>query len=214
MMDLASFGPLVGSLIQAGSPMISTALQMGIGEIPIVGGIVGPLVGMAAPEIVRMIAQKLGAPPNATPDQLAAKITADPSGARAALASLEEAHSFTLAQQKQADDYAVASQAQQVAIGTAQISNPSLFIAGPRPMIEWGLGGLLMVAKTLPFAVWGLANIGLHLTAPPDMDITTLGFIAALLGVTVASHAATQITGTAPTKIGGTSTVAVVKRAR
>jgi len=211
-MDLTSFGPLVGSLIQAGSPMISTALQMGIGEIPIVGGIVGPLVGMAAPQIVRMIATQLGAPADATPAQITAKIQDDPQGARAALASLESQHQFALAQQKQADDYAVTSQAQQVAIGTAQISNPSLFIAGPRPMLEWSLGGLLMVAKTLPFAVWALANAGMRLTAPPDMDITTLGFIAALLGVTVASHAATQITGTAPTRIGGTSTVAVVKR--
>ena len=67
MIDLTAFGPLVGSLIEAGSPMISTALQMGIGEIPIIGGIAGPLVGMEAPAIVSLIAQKLGAPADATP---------------------------------------------------------------------------------------------------------------------------------------------------
>ena len=211
-MDLASFAPLIGSLLQAGSPMISTALQIGIGEIPIVGGIAGPLVGMAAPNIVRMIAEKLGAPPDATPAQLATKIDADPAGAKAALASLEEQHTFSLAQQRQTDEFALGSQAQQVAIGTAEISNPSFFIAGPRPMLQWSLGSLLVIAKTLPFAVWGLLNLGIRLSAPPDMDTATFAFIAALLGVTVAARAAGQATGTATNRIGGTSTVAIVKR--
>ncbi len=154
-MDLSSFGPLVGSLIQAGSPMISTALQMGIGEIPIVGGIVGPLVGMAAPQIVRMIATQLGAPADATPAQIAAKIQDDPQGAKAALASLESQHQFALAQQKQADDYAVASQAQQVAIGTAEVENPRWYVAGWRPAIGWGLGALVLASFALPYLVWG-----------------------------------------------------------
>lgn len=213
-MDLTSFGPLVGSLIQAGSPMISTALQMGIGEIPIVGGIVGPLVGMAAPQIVRMIATQLGAPADATAAQITAKIQDDPQGARAALASLESQHQFALAQQKQADDYAVASQAQQVAIGTAEVENPSFFLGGARPAIMWGLGALVLASFTLPYLVWGLLVFGLHIPAPPALDPTAIAILAALLGVGMTARSVDKATGTATTRIGGTSTVAVLKRAR
>ncbi len=213
-MDLTSFGPLVGSLIQAGSPMISTALQMGIGEIPIVGGIVGPLVGMAAPQIVRMIATQLGAPADATPAQITAKIQDDPQGARAALASLESQHQFALAQQKQADDYAVTSQAQQVAIGTAEVENPRWYVAGWRPAIGWGLGALVLASFTLPYLVWGLLVFGLHIPAPPALDPTAIAILAALLGVGMTARSVDKATGTATTRIGGTSTVAVLKRAR
>ncbi len=210
-LSLTAFEPLLKSLASAGLPYLGTAV--GAMLTPVLGPF-GMLVSPAINLALSGITTALGIPDTSTPQQIADVVATDPTGAKAKLAALEEQHRFALQGQKHADDYAVTSQAQQVAIGTAEISNPSLFIAGPRPMIEWGLGGLLMVAKTLPFAVWALANAGLRLTAPPDMDITTLGFIAALLGVTVASHAATQITGTAPTKIGGTSTVAVVKRGR
>ena len=187
MIDLTAFGPLVGSLIEAGSPMISTALQMGIGEIPIIGGIAGPLVGMEAPAIVSLIAQKLGAPADATPTQLAAKIQADPIGAKAALASLEEQHKFDLA-----------SQAQQVGINTVEATSGDKVAAWARPAILWGLGALLMLSSGLPFLVWGFVNIGVSLTNPPRLDATATGILAALLGVTVAVHAATS---TVPRKV-------------
>lgn len=189
-MDLASFGPLVGSLLQAGAPMISTALQMGIGEIPIIGGIAGPLVGMAAPNIVSLIAQRLGAPADATPAQLSAKIDADPNGAKAALASLEEEHSFDLA-----------SQAQQVGTNTTEAQSGSLFVAGWRPMIGWSLGGLVMLSFTLPYLVWGIAVAGWTLPAPPPLDPQAIAILSALLGISVLARSVDKARGTATTVI-------------
>ncbi len=214
-MDLTSFGPLVGSLIQAGSPMISTALQMGIGEIPIVGGIVGPLVGMAAPQIVRMIATQLGAPADATPAQITAKIQDDPQGARAALASLESQHQFALAQQKQADDYAVTSQAQQVAIGTAEVENPSFFLGGARPAIMWGLGGLMMLSFCLPYPLWLATWFGAHPPPPPTIDPQALYILGALLGVTVVSRSVDKAIGTQTVGLGpGSAKVSIAAKKR
>ncbi len=184
-MDLTSFGPLVGQLLQAGAPMISTALQMGVGEIPIVGGIAGPLVGMATPNIVKMIAQKLGAPPDATPQQLADRMAADPAGAKAALASLEAEHTFDLA-----------SQAQQVGLRTVEAQSGDKVAARAIPAMLWGLGALLMLSGGLPFLVWALVNVGIRLTAPPTLDPSTLGILSALLGVAAATHVATS----APTR--------------
>ncbi len=190
-MDLASFAPLVGSLLQAGAPMISTALQMGIGEIPIVGGIAGPLVGLAAPDIVRSIAAKLGAPPDATPAQLAAKINADPAGAKAALASLEEQHSFDLA-----------SQAQQVALDTVEARNPSVFVGGWRPLLAWSLGALVMLTFALPYPLWVLAALGVALPPPPALDPQALAMLSALLGLTVVARSADKRAGVDTVAVG------------
>ncbi len=50
--------------------------------------------------------------------------------------------------------------------------------------------------------------------APSSITSATLGFIAALLGVGMTARSVDKATGTATTRIGGTSTVAVLKRAR
>ena len=101
------------------------------------------------------------------PPQLAAKIQADPIGAKAALASLEEQHKFDLA-----------SQAQQVGINTVEATSGDKVAAWARPAILWGLGALLMLSSGLPFLVWGFVNIGVSLTNPPRLDATATGILA------------------------------------
>lgn len=219
-MDLKSFGPLIGALINAGSPAIGGVVTLLL--TPEIGPLAS-LVGGGVSDILPRIAQALGAPADSTPEQITSTINADPSAAQAKLATLEEEHSSTLATLKQNQDYAlanakqqqdadVAGQAQQVALNTVEISNPSMFVAGPRPMIMWGLGGLLVMSVALPYVCWIFAQFGVALTAPPPMDRDAMVIIASLLGVVGAMRSVDKATGTAATGVGGTSKIAIASK--
>lgn len=208
-MDFTAYGPLVGELLKVGAPMISTALQMGIGEIPVVGGVVGPLVGLTAPSIVSMIAAKLGAPADATPQQVADKIAADPDAARQALASLEEQHRFELARQKQADDAdlakseeldrtALSGDAMQAELDRQAAASSNFFVYGPRPAVMWGLGAVTLLYAMAPLFRWVLRGLtGRDWGDPPELPWYVWLGLFALLGIVSALRSYDKKSGTA-----------------
>lgn len=208
-LSLTAFEPLLKSLATAGLPYLGTAV--GAMLTPVMGPF-GMLVSPAINLAVSGITTALGIPDTSTPQQIADVVATDPAGAKAKLSVIEEQHRFALQGQKETDDYAVASQAQQVAIGTAEVENPRWYVAGWRPAIGWGLGALVLASFTLPYLAWGLLVFGLHIPAPPALDPTAIAILAALLGVGMTARSVDKATGTATTRIGGTSTVAVVKR--
>ena len=187
-MDLTSFGPVVGQLLNAGSPAISTVLQMAIGEIPIIGGVAGPLAGMAAPRIISMIAGQLGVnDPDADTAAVAQKVVdtiqADPDAAKAKLASLEAEHTFALGMR----DRDVAGQAQQVDLLKSDTQAGGL-AALWRPLTALGIGFILALELLLPYVVW-LATWVVQRGVPPALpeprfDVT-VALISGILGLGV-----------------------------
>jgi hypothetical protein len=179
-MDVKTFGPLVGELLNAGSPAISTALQMAVGTIPVIGGVAGPLVGMSAPMVLSMIAGQLGVnDPGAPPEVVAQKVTdtiaADPHAAEDKLAGLEAQHTFTLS-----------SQGQQIDLLKLDAGRPGL--AGlARPLTMLGIGFMLALELGLPYIAWAAQWATGHAPPPlpePRFDVT-VALISGLLGLGV-----------------------------
>lgn len=186
-MDASVFGPVVGQLLKAGSPAISTALQLAAGEIPFAGAVVGPLVGMTAPRVISMIAGQLGVnDPDATTEAVAEKVTdtiaADPAGAQAKLASLESEHTFALGMR----DKDTADAAQQVGLLAADATSASWLARSWRPLTALGLAGFLGLQLVLPYLVWAAQWAGGSPPALPEprFDVT-VAVLSGLLGLGV-----------------------------
>ena len=184
-MDLKALGPVVGALLNAGAPTISTALQMAAGEIPVIGGLIGPLAGLAAPRVISMIAGQLGVnEPDASPEEVAdtvvKTINADPDGAKAKLATLESEHSFTLSSR----DKDNTDQAQQIELLKIDTNAGGWLARNWRPLVAMGLGIFLGLQLVLPYLVWAMQSAGLH-PAPlpePRFDVT-VAMLTGLLGL-------------------------------
>lgn len=201
-MDVKAFGPLVGELLNAGSPAISTALQMAVGTIPVIGGVAGPLVGMSASMVLSMIAGQLGVnDPDAPPEVVAQKVTdtiaADPHAAEDKLAALEAQHTFTLS-----------SQSQQTALLALDATSGSWMARNWRPLTALGLAGFLGLQLVLPYVVWAatwLLQGGLPPALPEPRFDVTVAVLSSLLGLGVLRTA---------DKVAATSAVKAVAPAR
>jgi len=69
----------------------------------------------------------------------------------------------------------------QIAIDTAEASNPTLFVSGWRPFIGWTCGsGLAYQFVAAPLLTWGAALAG-HPVVTPSLDLSTL--LTLLLGM-------------------------------
>lgn len=203
-MNAKDFAPLVGALLKAGSPAIAGALTLAL--TPAIGPL-APLVGGGVGDILPRIAMALGAPDDATPQTLADKVDADPDAAQTALAQVEAEHKFTIDKAAQDQAYLLQTQSQQLQVNTTEAQNPSMFVAGWRPAIGWGLGGLVLATFVLPYPVWVLAAFGVHLPPPPVLDPQAIYILSGLLGITVAARSIDKLTGTASPAIGGVSKI-------
>ena len=202
-MDLKTLGPVVGALLNAGAPAISTVVQMAFGEIPVVGGVIGPLVGMALPSVLSSIAGNLGiSTTDKTPEALAGDITtaidADPDGSKARLATLESQHTFDLANR----DKDIAQTGQQVEILKLDASSGSWLGRNWRPLCATGLALFLGMQLVTPYIVWLASWMGLSPPVPPEprFDVT-VAMLSGLLGLGVMrSFDKTQGTAAGQTK--------------
>ena len=166
-LDVHSFEPLLKSLAVAGLPYLGTAV--GAMLTPVMGPfgmLVSPGINLAVSEITKA----LGIPDTSTPQQIADTVAADPEGAKAKLASLEEQHRFELAQQKQADDRTVTTQAQQTSVNLVEAQSESRVARWARPAMLWGFGALVLASFTLPYGVWFLRCFGVDVPQPPAVD--------------------------------------------
>lgn len=186
-MDFTAFGPLVGSLIQIGTPAISTAVQMAVGEIPVFGGIAGPLAGMGAHAVMGAIASKMGVSlatddPATSAGTLATAIAADPDGAKQKLAELESEHTYNLATR----DKDNADAAQQIGLLTLDAASSSRLARSWRPLTALGLAAFLGLQLVLPYVVWAAQWMGGHPPALPEprFDVT-VAVLSGLLGLGV-----------------------------
>ena len=165
---------------KANAPFVEQAITVAL------SGLSGPLSVFVSPAlnmIFPMVNQALGLAADTPPEQTAAAIEADPDAAKDKLAGLAEDHQFQLATQKQGQDFALAGQAQQIAVNQVEAQNPSWVVAGWRPMAAWGcVAGLALDVLVCPLLQYAAAWIGR--VAPPSPDSSVLvGLLGALLGL-------------------------------
>lgn len=180
--SVQSFVPLAEALGKAGLPLLETGFTalVATAGAPYGGGLASAALNKY---VFPAINVALGLDADAPPDQAAATVAADPTGAADKLAAVQEEHSFLLQGAKMEADAAATVAAQQQALNLDAQKQDSFFVRGPRPAMLWGLGLLLMLYKGSPWVVWVLTNAGHVLTPPPPMDTDTFYFVAALLGV-------------------------------
>lgn len=204
-LDFQSFKPLIGALESAGLPVLSTVLAAAFGPA---GFVVGPALAILMPIINR----QLGLNEDAAPQQAADLITADPAAAKDKLAAVQEDHAYLLQSAKQAQDFQLAAQGQQVAINTAEATNPSWFVAGWRPATCWALVLNLVLIIFVPWIVWLALCVGFRLPdAPATNTELVIGMISALLGLG-AMRSYDKSKGTAAARIGGPSPAPVTAK--
>ena len=201
------FKPLVPALETAGLPILSKVIEVAVGMIPVAGPFVSMLVAPALSALLPTINTSLGIDPETPPDQTAAKILSDPEDAQSKLAAVQEQHSWLLDTMKEANDSALKMQQQQVDVNTVEAQNPSMFVAGWRPAMGWGFGGVVLVAFVMPYVTWFLQNFGLHLSDFPKADPQAIDILVALLGLTTLTRSFDKLKGTASNDIGGTTKV-------
>lgn len=190
-LDVRSFEPLLKSLAGASLPYLGTAV--GALLTPVMGPfgmLVSPGINLAVSEITKA----LGMPDTSTPQQIADTVNADPASAKDKLASLEEQHRFELAQQKQADERAVAGQAQQTSVNLVEAQSESRFARAARPAMIWGFGALVLTSFALPYAVWFLLCWGFKIPAPPAVDPHAIEILSGLLAITVVARSVDKAT--------------------
>lgn len=86
----------------------------------------------------------------------------------------------------------------QIEINKIEASSASLFIAGARPFLFWGLS-IILISH---LAIWNLVETlnslcGLHLTQVGQLDSMTMGLLSSLIGIGVLSRTAEKISGVA-----------------
>lgn len=84
----------------------------------------------------------------------------------------------------------------QAAIDQVEAASSSLFIAGARPFLFWGLSSCLV----FHLVVWNLVETlnslcGLHLTQVGQLDPMTMGLLSSLIGIGVVARTAEKISG-------------------
>lgn len=198
---LDEFKSLIPALETAGMPILSTLFTAAISPYT---GPFAPLIVSAAVGLVPVINKALGIAEDAPADQTAAKIMSDPVDAQSKLASVQEDHQYTLDLVKQANDYQLQSQAQQVGLNTIESQNPSAFIGGWRPALSWMLVAALGFYVFLPYVAWFFQQFGLNITAPPPIDAMVVGLLCAVLGVNSVARTTEKATGVDTPHFGGT----------
>lgn len=191
-LDFDTFKPLISALETAGLPVLSTVLAVAFGPAGIV---VGPALGVLVP----MINRALGLDEDATPQQAADAIAADPDAAKDKLAAVQEDHSYLLQSAKQVQDFTLAAQGQQTALIALDEQSPSIFLRGWRPAAAWiCVTALGLDTVVIPTAAWVAALYGRTLPAPPDTT-ALLALLTALLGLG-AMRSFDKAKGTTPVK--------------
>lgn len=71
----------------------------------------------------------------------------------------------------------------QTETNTAQAQHDSLFVAGPRPFIMWGLGGILVLYFLLSTGISFAIAIGYQVVPMPPLDPMLRDIILGLLGL-------------------------------
>lgn len=129
------------SLAKAGLPLLATMLAT----------IAPPPIGAIAEIIMPSISAALGLAPGATPADVTAAINADPNGANAKLAQVQEANSSLL-------DFAKV----QADLDTKEADSGSLFVSGWRPAFGW----LCVITTAYQMAA---AAVGYGHVVPPEV---------------------------------------------
>lgn len=175
-LNFQSFKPLINALETAGLPVLSTVLAAAFGPA---GMVVGPALGILVP----MINRALDLDEDATPQQAADAIVADPDAAKDKLATVQEDHSYLLQSAKQMQDFTLAAQGQQTALLAIDAQSQSIFVRGWRPAAAWiCVTALGLDTVVIPTAAWVAALYGRTLPAPPDTT-ALLALLTALLGL-------------------------------
>ncbi len=83
---------------------------------------------------------------------------------------------------------------EQAKINEVEAASASMFIAGARPFLFWGLSILLLVHLTLWNVIDALNSlVGTHITQIGQIDPITLSLLSAILGIGIVSRTAEKI---------------------
>lgn len=98
----------------------------------------------------------------------------------------EQTAKITLAIQQDKETFDLLSQ--QAETNAQEASNPSIFVAGWRPFIGWGLGSIVVFYAFLTLMVnFGIA-LGYHVATFPPLDPMVRDIIMGMLGLNIGSR--------------------------
>lgn len=206
-LNLSSFEPVLKALALAGLPVLEQTLTQVLATS--VAGPFGGLITTAVNPLWSSINHALGLNADTPPDQTAAAIVADPTGAADKLAAVQEQHAYLLkslqittaadlATMQEIDRTALAGDAGQNALNAQAMASSSFFVYGPRPAVMWGLGGLTMIYGCLPALGWFINGfIGRGWGSPPELPWYVWLGLFALLGIVSALRSFDKSRGTA-----------------